>query len=380
MTRIWEKFKDISSIGIADITASGISAIFWFYIASILGPETYGHITYALSIAGLVSTISLLGASNTLTIYTAKKIPIQPALYVITLSAGLISSIVVFLIFFDLGISLLILGYIIFSLIIAEVLGHKLYREYAKYVLTQRILMVILGIGFYYIIGESGIIIGISISFAPYIHGIVKGFRKNKVDFVLVKERLGFITNSYLQTLSGVLNGSVDKLIIGPLFGFALLGNYSLGLQFLTLLNLIPIAVAKYLMPNDATGNENIKLKKILILFALCIAVLGFTVGPIVIGSIFPKFVEAEGIIQIVSISVIPSTIAITYQTKFLGREKSRLVLISSAIWTTVQIVGIVVLGNIYGINGIAAALVLAATASAIYCILVDNLFLKRNI
>ena len=118
-----------------------------------LGPETYGHITYALSIAGLASTISLLGASNTLTIYTAKKIPIQPALYIITLSAGVISSIVVFLIFFDLGISFLILGYIIFGLIIAEILGHKLYKEYAKYVLTQRILMVILGIGLYYIIG-----------------------------------------------------------------------------------------------------------------------------------------------------------------------------------------------------------------------------------
>ena len=380
MARIWEKFRDVSSISVADITASGISAAFWFYVASMLGPETYGHITYALSIAGLASTISLLGASNTLTIYTAKKIPIQPALYIITLSAGVISSIVVFLIFFDLGISFLILGYIIFGLIIAEILGHKLYKEYAKYVLTQRILMVILGIGLYYIIGESGIIIGISISFMPYIYGIVKGFRKNKVDFMLVKERMGFITNSYLQTLSGVLSGSLDKLIIGPLFGFALLGNYSLGLQFLSLLNLIPIAVAKYLMPNDATGNENIKLKKILVLFATGVAVLGFTIGPYVITSIFPKFIEAEEILQIVSISVIPSTIAMVYQTKFLGREKSRLVLISSVLWTGVQIVGIVVLGNIYGVNGIALSLLLAATASAIYCIFADKLLLERNI
>ena len=380
MARIWEKFKDVSSISIADITASGISAAFWFYVASMLGPETYGHITYALSIAGLASTISLLGASNTLTIYTAKKIPIQPALYIITLSAGVISSIVVFLIFFDLGISFLILGYIIFGLIIAEILGHKLYKEYAKYVLTQRILMVILGIGLYYIIGESGIIIGISISFIPYIYGIVKGFRKDKVNFVLVKERIGFITNSYLQTLSGVLSGSLDKLIIGPLFGFALLGNYSLGLQFLSLLNLIPIAVAKYLMPNDATGNENIKLKKVLVLFATGVAVLGFTIGPYVITSVFPKFIEAEEILQIVSISVIPSTIAMVYQTKFLGREKSRLVLISSVIWTGVQIAGIIILGNIYGVNGIAASLLLAATASAIYCFFADKLLLERNI
>ena len=68
------------------------------------------------------------------------------------------------------------------------------------------------------------------------------------------------------------------------------------------------------------------------------------------------------------------------YQTKFLGREKSRLVLISSVLWTGVQIVGIVVLGNIYGVNGIALSLLLAATASAIYCIFADKLLLERNI
>ena len=379
MARIWEKIKDVSSIGIADITATGISAIFWFYIALILGPETYGQITYALSIAALASTISLLGASNTLTVYTAKKIPIQPALYIITLSAGVVSSMVVFFIFFDLGISLLILGYVIFGLVIAEILGHKLYRQYAKYVLTQRALMVMLGIGLYHIVGESGIIVGISISFSPYIYGIVKGFRKNKVDFVLVKERLGFITNSYLQTLSGILSGSLDKLIIGPLFGFALLGNYSLGLQFLALLIIIPAAVERYLIPNDASGNENKKLKKIVILFSIVLAILGFTIGPIVVTSVFPKFIEAEDIIRIVSISIIPSTISMTYQTKFLGREKSRLVFISSAVWTGTQIIGILVLGHYFGVNGIAFSLVLGTTAAAIYSFLADKMILNKS-
>jgi len=373
MTKIWQKFKDVSSISIADIIASGISAIFWFYVASMLGPETYGHITYAISIAGLASTISLLGASNTLTVYTAKKIPIQPALYVITLTAGAISTIIVFLIFFDIGTSLLILGYIIFGLVIAEILGHKLYKEYAKYVLTQRILMVSLAIGLYYIIGENGVLIGIASSFAPYIFGIFKGFRKNKIQFELVKERIGFITNSYFQTLSGILSGSLDKLIIGPIFGFALLGNYSLGLQFLTILTLIPIAVSKYLVPNDASGNENKKVKKIVILFSILLAVLGFTIGPIVSTSLFPKFTDAEEIIRIVSISVIPSTISMTYQTKFLGMEKSRLVFISSVVWTVTQIIGIFILGSYFGVNGIAFSLVLGTSAAAVYSFFADK-------
>src|SRR3990172_5486981 len=159
MEKIWGKLKDISFISLADILAAGISIIFWFYVASILGPETYGEISYFISVAVLASTISLLGASHTLTVYTAKKIPMQSALYVLTLSIGIISSIIVFLMFYNIGTSFLILGYVVFGLIIAEILGYKLYKEYAKYVLSQRGLMTVLAIGLFYIIGENGILI-----------------------------------------------------------------------------------------------------------------------------------------------------------------------------------------------------------------------------
>lgn len=373
MGKIWNKSKDISFIGLADVLGAGIAAIFWFYVASVLGPETYGEIAYFISIAGLVSTFSLLGASNTITVYTAKNIPLQTALYILTISAGVISSIIVFLIFYNIGASFLVLGYIIFGLVIAEILGRKLYKTYAKFVLTQRILMVGLAIGLYQVIGESGILIGISASFSPYIIGIIRGFIKTPINFSLIKERAGFLANSYLQTLSGTLGGSLDKIIIAPLFGFGLLGNYSLGLQFLTLITLLPTAVGKYLIPQDSSGIENKKIKKIIILFSVGLAVLGFTLGPLVVSSVFPKFIEAEEVIRIVSISVIPSTVAMTYQSKFLGREKSRQVLISSGIWTGTQIIGIIILGQIYGVNGIAASLVIGATASAIYAIIADK-------
>ena len=148
------------------------------------------------------------------------------------------------------------------------------------------------------------------------------------------------------------------------------------------MLTLIPIAFGKYLLPNDATGNENKKLKKMLILFSIIIAILGFIIGPIVITSIFPEFTKAGEVIQIVSISVIPSTITMTYQTKFMGREQSRLVLISSVVLTGTQIVGIVILGNYFGVNGIAFSLVLGTTAAAIYSFFADKMMdnMQNNI
>ena len=50
--------KDISTIGLGDIIGGGITAIFWFYLASILIPSEYGQIHYLISIAIITSTFS----------------------------------------------------------------------------------------------------------------------------------------------------------------------------------------------------------------------------------------------------------------------------------------------------------------------------------
>lgn len=48
-------FKDLGYLGSANIIGSGISAIFWFYLASILETENYGEIHYFLGIVELHS-------------------------------------------------------------------------------------------------------------------------------------------------------------------------------------------------------------------------------------------------------------------------------------------------------------------------------------
>ncbi len=372
MTNSWKKLKDLSSIGLADFSAKGISALFWFYIAALIGPEGYGELTFFVSIAVLVSTISLLGATSTLVVYTAKKIPIQTALYSITLISGTISSIIVFLVLFNVGTSFLILGHVIFGLVTSELLGQKIFRTYLKFVITQRVLMVTLSLGLFYLIGEEGILIGMALSYLPYVIIIFKNYRNIPINFTLVKEKLGFIINNFITTSSIALNGSLDKLIIGPIFGFTILGNYSLGLQALSLLTMLPTIVSKYIVPYDSSGFENKKLKKIIILVSILLSILGFTLGPLVLSSIFPKFETATSVIQIVSLSTLPMTIVTVYNSKFLGNEQSRHVLINSSIWTLTQITGIFTLGNIYGVNGIAFSLVLGSILACFYVVIAE--------
>ena len=384
MTHGWNKiksivtrFKDLTTLGFANILSSAISGIFWIYLASLLGTVHYGEVSYFIAIAGIASTISFLGAGNTIIVYTAKGEKIQSTIFFITIISGLIASIVLFFIFYDVGVSLYILGYLIFNLATAEILGRKLYTDYSKYLITQKILFVGFALAFYYLMGPQGVILGFAVSFFPYFLRVYKGFKESKINMSVIKSRFGFMMNSYGLDLSKTFSGQTDKLIIAPILGFALLGNYQLGIQFLSLLSLLPNIVYQYILPHDASGNPNIKLKKLTILVSVFLAILGISLSPVVLPVLFPQFKEAIEVIQIISLAIIPFSINLVYTSKFLGNGKSKVILVGSGIYLLVQILGILFLGQLYGINGVSAALVLAATSESVYLVTIDR-FIKK--
>jgi len=336
-------------------------------------------VSYFISIAVIASTISFLGLGNAIIIYTAKGEKIQPPTFVIGIVSSIISLIAVFLIFSQIGVSVYVLGYVIFALATAEILGRKQFRSYANYLITQKILMVVFALFFYYFIGLEGVILGIGLSFFPYVVRIYKSIKNDKIDFSLIRPRIGFIMNSYVLDLSRTLSGYMDKLIIAPLFGFALLGNYQLGIQFLAVLSILPGIVYQYILTHDASGESNRNLKKLTIIVSVILAVLGIVLSPIVLPVLFPKFTDAIQVIQIVSISIIPTTINLIYISKFLGNELSKIVLIGSGIFLIVQISLILALGEILGVNGIAIALVIGASAETVYLVIANKKIFKQS-
>ena len=377
MKEVFTKFKDLGTVGLGNITASLISGIFWFYFASLLGAEQYGEISYFIAIAGIASTISFLGLGNAVIVYTAKGEKIQPPLFIIGSISGIVTLIAVFLIFSQIGMSLYVLGYVIFSLATSEILGKKQYKNYTGYLITQKILMVGFALFFYYYIGLEGVILGIALSFFPYIKRIYTSLKTDKINFSLVRPRLGFIINSYALDLTRTFSGYTDKLIVAPLFGFAILGNYQLGIQILAILTILPGIVYQYILPRDSSGDSNKKLKKITISVSIILAILGIILAPIILPILFPKFIVAIEVIQIVSISVIPSTINLMYISKFLGNEKTKIILIGSGIFLLVQISAILLLGQLLGVNGVAIALVLGSSAEAIFLVSINKLIYK---
>ena len=66
--------KDLTSLGVSNIISSGISAIFWFYLAGLLGEENYGEISYLIAIAVIAGVFSSIGSGYTTTVYSAKNV------------------------------------------------------------------------------------------------------------------------------------------------------------------------------------------------------------------------------------------------------------------------------------------------------------------
>ena len=372
-----KKLKDIGAIGRGDIFGSMMSAVFWFFLASQIEPEQYGEIFWFLGIAGIFSTIALFGTVNTITVYTAKKVKIQSTLYAISLLASVILSLIVIVIFpsfYTIDVGIILIAYVINTLAIGDLLGRKQYTAYSKYILVQKGLTLGLGFLFYFLFGYEAIIFALAISYVFFIKRIYLVFQEMKINLKLVKEKIGFITNNYFAfLLSGAIGGQVDKIIVAPLLGFAILGNYSLALQVINIMMIMPSIFYKYLLPEEATGTKNKQVKIIIIIFSIFMSILGIFIAPILIESFFPKFVEAIDAIKIMSLVVVPGSISLILESQFLGNEKSKIVMIGTGISLAILTSGMIILGSWIGISGVAWSLVLATTVKTIFYLIKNN-------
>lgn len=386
MKQLWKNFKDvlkenkgIFSIGFGDSIGKFISAIFWFVLAGLLGPEQYGEIHYFLAIAGMGQIFSLLATSQTITVYAAKKIRIEPTLILISLLSGSIAFLVIIINFMRLDVAFLVLGFIIIELSNGVLLGNKKYSDYSKYFLTQKVLLFILGIVFFYAFGIEGIISGIALSYVPYVIIIIKEFKKTKINFSLVRPRKGFIVNNYFTVLSGSFGSQIDKFIVVPILGFAVLGEYALALQIVLVLSIGNNIIFKYLLQQDAVGIINKNLKRMAIIFSVVITCFGVIVLPAIIPTLFPEYEKTVDAIRILSLVIIPEMISLIYTSKLLGLEKSKFVLISNIISTAVLIVGMITLGQIFGIFGI-VVMVLISTCIQLLILIIGKKRIERNL
>ena len=193
------------------------------------------------------------------------------------------------------------------------------------------------------------------------------------LNFSLLKQHIGFVSNNYSGGLLQITKSQIDKLIIPAILSFSILGHYALALQIMTAMNLFSNIIFKFILPYDASGEPNTRIKFLTIIISVIISILGISLTPIVLPILFPQYIDAILAIQIMSITVIPTSITFIFTSQFLGMEKSRYVMLSNFCSMIVISVGMIILGSLYGIQGLAISYLVANSGGAILLFLLSK-------
>ena len=366
-------FKGLTAIGFSEIIGRSATALFWFFLASIIPPDQYGEIFFYLGIASIASSAVLFANKNTIIVYISKNIQLQNTLYIISLGGTFVASLVVMIVFFRIDVGFVLVAYVFNSLALGELLGKKSFSLHSKNVLLQKFLVVILGVSFFYIFGVDGILYAIALSYSSYAILVFKSLKMTPLNFSLLKQHIGFVSNNYSVGLLQITKSQIDKLIIPMILSFSILGHYALAIQIMTVMNLFSNIIFKFILPYDASGEPNTKIKFLTIIISVIISILGISLTPIVLPILFPQYIDAILAIQIMSITVIPTSITFIFTSQFLGMEKSRYVMLSKFCSMIVISVGMIILGSLYGIQGLAISYLVANSGDAILLFLLSK-------
>ena len=363
--------KSISQIGAATTGGNAIAAVFWIYMADLMGQEDYGELGYLLSIAAIASTISTVGGQWTMSVYTAKGVRIESSLYFISIITSTISAIILYFLFENVGMSVYVISLVIFNLFTAEILGKKRYKTYSKIFFLQKIILVALAILLYYILGAEGVLLAYGISYLVFTSRIISALKNHEFNFGLLRQRFKFWMFNYIIQLSNSARAQIDILLIGPLFGFALVGNYFLGLQVLGLFLILPLIIFKYTLPQDSSGSSTKQIKIITVATSIGFALLGIFVAPEVIPLVLPEYTDTVELIPLLSLAIIPRTVTTMLMSGFLGKENNMHLLVGNLIAFSIVVLGILYLPEYFDIVGLAIAYVLSVTIQTIYLLII---------
>lgn len=360
------------------MVGAAATGIFWLLLAFIQNAHEYGRTNYEISIASLAASAALLGLNTTVTTYVAKgssKINVQ-ANQIILLSCGVAAIIVAF---FNWMLAFFVIGMAFWMMSSYELLGRKMYKQYAFVIIGARASQLFLSILLYYLLGITGIAIGFTISFLIFSQRYFISTRQFSKDFSEIKDKMKFSLNVYSFNMSNAFLLYFDKLVIAPLFGYAVLGYYQLGFQFLLFLGMIPISFYQYLISEDTSGLKKTRVRFFGLLVSIGLTALLFLSSPWILQHLFPHYTASLDAMRILSIGIIPMMLVWTLNSKFLNIGDTKYVLFGSAIYLTFQISLIFYLGNALKVIGLALAVVLALIAQASFLFISDKHLQHKN-
>jgi len=358
----FDSLKNFSFIGIGRIVTIALTALFYLLFAKILQPEIYGELSLILAIAGTFSTVSILGLNLSIQVYRAKN-ESQISEQIITLFLILTSVASVILLAFDPIAAVLCVGMSLFTMSQGHLFGLKEYKKSMLYAIVKSGTFFIIPILLYFVFEIPGIVLGMAIS--NFLGGIPM-YSSLKIKSLRGMKNFKIIFHNFGLTLGVHLPSVVDKLIIAPLFGFFIVGVYQFNFQVFIALSVLPGILYGYLISEESSGIGHRKLSNLAIIVSIILVIIVFFLAPILVPIFYPKYVDGIESLQIVAIAIVPQTVSAIFGSKLLAKESTKIGY-SAIVQIGSLLLLIVLLGNLYGLVGLALAVLISQAANTLF-------------
>ena len=361
ISRVLRGHPGLVRVAVGQVGALLLGAVFWFVLARLLEPGEYGWVNWLMSVAMLASTCCVLGWGKTVVSYYPRegRDDLLGGAVMIVFVASVVVG-VVFGFLLEPSVGLFIVGFSLFTMVVSFELGKRRYDRYMWVWIGVKLISLPLSIALYFWQGLFGVVFGYAIPHLifglPSLRYLCKGNPGIKEE---VCGKLKFAMRVWGVDVSTGLTTLLDKVLIGGIFGMFTLGLYQLAYQFFAVLSVLPSVLFSYLLPEKSAGSRTREVEVFGILASAALAVVVIVLSPWLIPWVFPSFARSVGMIQIMSLGVIPSTIAMvkTSELYALGRAGSVLASYLAALVTGV--LGIFGLGVWFGAMGLAVSVVL---------------------
>lgn len=405
--------KGFIYVTVGNLVNAALGGLFYLLCARILSVTSYGYISYYLALGFFVGSVSILGLSTTVTTFYPKEARdslVREATlltFLVGLATGFVASLYVF--FFPApagsntvysfqtslqwlvgGVDFvfmlpLILGIVFYYMTLAVALGLRLYRRFAVIVSVVRVVQLGLVAFFYLFSAFSGYFLGdleklmLIAYLAPFFLVSLDYFRslfsvdRASLRFAEVRAKLTFTLHTWGMNLAQASRTVLDKIIVGLFFGLMFLGTYNLAFQFLLIFLIVPQSLLSYLLPEKAGGSVRREVEVIGLVAAVVITVFGIFLAPYLIRWLFPHFTDSIPATQVISLAVVPASVANIRASALLSEERTKIVLAGYVSALAVDVLGILLLGSSFQAVGFAAAFMLSQVVLAIILVVLPS-------
>jgi len=142
-------------------------------------------------------------------------------------------------------------------------------------------------------------------------------------------------------------------------FGFGFAGVYIFIIQILIGLQILPRVLYLFLLSEESSGKKHGKINKLVVLSSGLLTILVIFASPTLIEAFFPNYTEGVTGLQILALSLLPTSISLILTAKMQAKESTK-VGYSAIVRLGSLLILIWILGSGYGIIGVSVAVVVS--------------------